>query len=309
MSSRYGRSLKALAAFALKARLLGQKIPLIASVKLTYRCNLACRACPFHQHGQENTPHMNWETALDSLRKLRQRGCLIVIFEGGEPFLWSDSSHDLRDLVSTAQEYFPCVGVTTNGTFGCDVPSDVLWVSIDGLEETHNFLRSNSYSRVRQALSASRHRNLFLHYTLNRLNWREFPAWAQDALTLPAVKGITVQIFYPYGQGEDDLALSPDERRQALMSVMDLKKSGYPIKNSSWNLKAMVTGNWRCHDWLLANVDPDGTIEQGCYVLRRGKVDCSRCGFTPVAEASGAFSLVPGSLKAGMSLFFPSFVP
>ncbi|MGC9323330.1 MAG: radical SAM protein [Desulfomonilia bacterium] len=297
-------SLTDLAWFSVRTRILGHKIPLIASFKLTYRCNLSCRACPFHTRSSEIHSHIDWETAMRSLRELKKRGCLIVIFEGGEPFLWSDGDHTFRDLVTSARELFPCVGATTNGTLGFDVPADILWVSVDGLEDTHNFLRSNSYQRVLHEISSCRHPNLLVHYTLNRLNWREFGECATTMLSLTAVKGITVQIFYPYGQGEDDLTLSTDDRRQALMSVMNLKRSGYPIMNSAWSLNAMMTGHWTCHDWLLANVNPDGSIDQGCYVRGRGNMDCSLCGFTPVAEASGAFSLVPGSLKTGWSLFF-----
>jgi Fe-coproporphyrin III synthase len=58
-----------------------------------------------------------------------------------------------------------------------------------------------------------------------------------------------------------------------------------------------------CRDDILINVDPDGTITRGCYVKSRGTVNCDACGFTPVAEASGALDLMPGSLWAGWKLF------
>jgi len=65
----------------------------------------------------------------------------------------------------------------------------------------------------------------------------------------------------------------------------------------------MIRNDWHCRDWLLANVDPDGSMHTGCYVKNRGEIDCSECGFTPVAEASGAFDLRPGSILAGWRLF------
>jgi len=64
-------------------------------------------------------------------------------------------------------------------------------------------------------------------------------------------------------------------------------------------LDAMIRNTWRCHDDVLINVDPDGMMTQGCYVKNRGEVNCRECGFTPVAEASGALDLRLGSIFAG----------
>jgi secreted protein with Ig-like and vWFA domain len=86
-------------------------------------------------------------------------------------------------------------------------------------------------------------------------------------------------------------------------TLLDLKKRGFPVLNSSGRLAAMVSGGWVCHDDILVNVDPDGSVTRGCYVKSRGEINCAACGFTPVAEASGALDLVPGSLRAGWRLF------
>ena len=112
------------------------------------------------------------------------------------------------------------------------------------------------------------------------------------------MKGITLQLFYPYGQGESPLALSAEERRMALEHAIRLKKT-YPIINSERCLRGMILNDWTCHDDLLINCDPDGLITQGCYAKGRGAVDCRRCGFTPVAEASAALDLHPGAILAG----------
>jgi hypothetical protein len=114
---------------------------------------------------------------------------------------------------------------------------------------------------------------------------------------------MTVQLFYAYGQGEAPLALSAEERRTVLEEVIEMKKNGLPILNSASRLRAMIGNNWRCHDDILINVDPDGAITQGCYVKSRGQMNCQACGFSPVAEASGALDLLPGSLLAGWSIF------
>jgi MoaA/NifB/PqqE/SkfB family radical SAM enzyme len=229
-------------------------------------------------------------------------GTRIVVFEGGEPFLWQDGTHGLHDLVMYAKKRFLRVAVTTNGTYPLDVAADVVWVSIDGLNGTHDRLRSGSFERIWSNLKSADHPRVLVHFTMNRLNWRELDQLAEKLKHIRAVKGLSVQLFYPYDQDESSLALLPDERKSALENVIRLKKS-YPIINSERCLKAMIGNNWHCQDDVLINVDPDGKLTQGCYVKSRGKVNCRECGFTPVAEASGALDLRPGSILAGWKAY------
>ena len=289
--------------FFLQRKILGRKIPLLASFKITYCCNLACRACPFHLRVNDDEAHMSWDTAITALESLRQLGTRIVVFEGGEPLLWRDGSYRFHDLVLYARRRFLRVAVTTNGTLPLDVLSHAMWVSLDGLKETHNELRGDSFDLICSNIKKTNHPRVFIHFTLNRHNWRDVDSLAKWVQEMPTLQGMTIQFFYPYNQGEDDLALSMEDRRAAVYKLLELKKSGLPILNSASRLKAMINNRWSCHDDILINVDPDGTITKGCYVKNRGEINCDACGFTPVAEASGALDLVPGSLYAGWRLF------
>ena len=289
--------------FFLQRKILRRKIPLLASFKITYRCNLACRACPFHLRVDDDEAHMSWDTAIGTLESLRRLGTRIVVFEGGEPLLWRDGSHRLHDLVLYAKRRFLRVAVTTNGTLPLDVPSHAMWVSLDGLKETHNELRGDSFDLISSNIKKTNHPRVFIHFTLNRHNWRDVDFLAKWVQKMPTLQGMTIQFFYPYNQGEDDLALSMENRRAAVYKLLELKKSGLPILNSASRLNAMIDNRWSCHDDILINVDPDGTITKGCYVKNRGEINCDACGFTPVAEASGALDFIPGSLYAGWRLF------
>ncbi len=288
--------------FYVRRKIFKQKIPLFASFKLTYQCNLSCCACPFHQRAGEERSSITWEGAIQALDELKRRGTRIVVFEGGEPFLWRDGGRGLHELVEYAKSNFLRVAVATNGTFPLDVSADALWVSMDGAEVVHNRLRSDSFERVWSNLEAAeRVRNgtrIMVHFTMNRLNWRELDSLAEKLKGRPVVKGITLQLFYPYGRDESPLALSDEERRMALEHAIRLKRT-YPIINSVRCLRGMIRNDWVCHGDLLINCDPGGLITQGCYAKGRGAVDCGRCGFTPIAEASAALDLHPGSLLAG----------
>ena len=85
--------------------------------------------------------------------------------------------------------------------------------------------------------------------------------------------------------------------------IIHLKKRGYPILNSINRLKAMIENKWVCHDDILINADPNAKITAGCYVKNRGEMKCGDCGFTPIAEASGALDLILGSISAGWHIF------
>ncbi|MDI9570496.1 MAG: radical SAM protein [Pseudomonadota bacterium] len=290
-------------AFFFRRKVLGQKPPLLASFKVTYRCNLACRVCPFHLRAGEAGGHMSWDAATASLDALRRQGVLIVVFEGGEPLLWRDGPYGIGDLIAYARGRFPRVAVTTNGVQPLDIPADILWVSVDGLPETHDRLRSRSFARVWENLRSSRHDRLYVHFTINRENRHDLRPLLDKLREVRMFKGMTVQLFYPYNQGEAPLTLDGRERKEALETVIRLKREGRPILNSTGRLRAMIANDWRCHDDILVNVDPDGTITRGCYVKSRGRIDCRACGFSPVAEASGALDLRPGALWAGWSVF------
>ena len=56
------------------------------------------------------------------------------------------------------------------------VPADVIWVSLDGLKQTHDRLRSESFDRVWENLKTATHPKILVHYTINRENWHELDA-------------------------------------------------------------------------------------------------------------------------------------
>ncbi len=284
----------------LQTYLLGRRRwPFLASFKPTYRCNLRCQQCPFFSLGGDDLP---FPAALSVLDQLYQRGSRLLIFEGGEPMLWRDGERTIHDLVAEARRRFLCVGMTTNGTLPLEVETDILWVSVDGFAETHDRLRGAPiFERVVQNIRASRHPRLYAHVTLNSQNYAEAPALVRFLSGL--VKGITVQLYYPYA-GCGDLFLTCSQRDQVLDQMVALKKEGYPLLNSLASLQALKRNTWRCEDWLVDNANPDGTICQGCYLRGRADIDCSRCGFSPHTEISLAYQGNLCSVLTGIRIFF-----
>ena len=272
--------------------------PFLASFKLTYRCNLKCQQCPFHS--MTNT-ELTFEEAKRIIDRLYERGNRILMFEGGEPLLWRDGEWRAHDLVAYARKKFFSVGMTTNGTIALDVPTDVLWVSVDGLQGTHNALRGAPiFDQVISNVRSSKHPRLFAHVTVNSVNADEIP----DLLKFlnDVFHGITIQFFYPYNP-EDALFLDFERRELLLEKVIQLKQAGIRILNSTKALQALKRNRWKCIDTLIDNANPDGSIKQGCYLKGRADIDCGRCGFSPHTEISLACRGNFQAIRAGMKIF------
>lgn len=235
------------------------------------------------------------------MRNLRKLGTRIVIFEGGEPFLWRDGDRSLADVVREARKLFFSVGVVTNGTFPITAEADIIWVSVDGLKDTHDRIRGNCFERVMANIEGSTHANLFAHVTINSLNWMEMPRLFE--FLAPKVKGITLQFHYPYEGENDALVLPAEKRRAVLKEIIELKDAGLPVANSRACLSALMDNRWKCRPWMIASVNPDGVLTHGCYVKGRGAIRCDRCGFSAHTEMSLAFSGVPEAVLAGRKIF------
>ncbi len=280
------------------ASLIGRKKPLLGGIKLTHNCNLKCDHCPFWK---KERGLLSFSQATAAMKTLHKQGVRIVIFEGGEPFLWKDGDHCIKDIVNEAKKLFFSVGITTNGTFPIEADADIIWVSIDGLKETHDLLRCGSYNNVITNIKASSHPRIFAHTTINAINWKEIPDLVK--LLSPLVKGITIQFHYPYGEGEKDLSLTPKKRLMVLDNLIRLKKEGLPVANSYACLNALKNNTWKCHPWMIASVEPDGTITHGCYVKNRGEIACDKCGFSAHTEISLAYSGVFEAIKLQSKIF------
>ncbi len=287
-----------LAKYYAKARFCDDKRPILAGIKLTHRCTLKCRQCPYWQRPQ---PDLGWERVVEIMPELYKRGIRIVILEGGEPLLWKDENHDINDIFREARKYFFCVGVTTNGTLPLDIPSDIIWVSIDGLRDTHDRLRGTSFDRIINNIQKSKHPKIFANITINRLNHNEVPEIIK--FLTPLVKGITIQFFYPYPESED-LLLTWEERAKAIDILICLKKEGYPVTDSVLALETLKNNSWVCEPWMIANVEPDGTFNQGCYLRNRTVDDnpCRLCGFAAHTEISLAYQLHWSAIVAGKEI-------
>lgn len=290
-----------LLSYYIKSRFFNIKRPLLAGLKITHLCNLKCRHCPFWKKEKVS---LSFLQVKDSLRHLHNLGVRLVIIEGGEPFLWKDNGYDIRDVICEAKKLFFSVGVTTNGTFPLQADADVIWVSIDGLRKTHDLLRGKSFDRIMTNIKKSTHPKIYAHITINKVNQEDIAEMVRYLSS--KVKGLTFQFHYPYTGENDGLMLTFQERKVILDELIKLKKNGFPLANSYACLEALKNNKWRCYPWMIASVEPDGRLIQGCYIKGRGQISCKKCGFSAHTEISLAYSGVLESMQAGKRIFLSS---
>ncbi len=286
---------------------LFKKAPLLAGYKITYKCNLKCKHCPFWEKKKTEDKE---NIVNHVLKKLKNSGAEIIIFEGGEPTIWKDNNYTFKDILKKAKKYFLSVNFTTNGLNGFFYPADTIWVSIDGMQYCHDKIRGQgTFKKIMKNIKTFRQYSkvltnrpkLYANICINSENYHEIPALI--CYLKNKVDGITIQFYYPYNN-DFSLFLPVDKRIFILNKLIELKKSGFPISDSTSTLKALKRNTWKCRPQGLINAEPNGTINQGCYVKNRGEINCKYCGFAAHVELSKALGLKVSSIFTGLKVFF-----
>jgi Fe-coproporphyrin III synthase len=278
--------------------------PLLAGIKLTNNCNLKCLHCPFWR--VEKKKSLKWEEIKSVLKKLYDDGVKIAVFEGGEPLLWKDTieNKNINNVIELAKKYFFSTAITTNGTLDfSDIRSDIIFISLDGLEATHNIIRGNVFNTIIDNIRKNnKSKKIIINITICKINLGDIELLIKFLQGM--VFGITIQFFYPY-EGVENMSLDFDEKKEIINNIIRLKKEGYKILDSTHALKKMIKNDWKCEDYLVASVDPDGKINYGCYLKNRVKnISCENCGFLAHCEISLSFQLDPEALISAKNIFW-----
>lgn len=278
--------------FGLSTVLFHRRDPIVGSLIVTDRCNLACRHCAVANLRRVDYP---FATLQQDLRRLRAQGVRILLLYGGEPLLWHDGTRTLRDVIAEARSLgFGWVGVVTNGTRGVDLPeADLVLVSLDGTREHHDAIRGRTYDRILAAIETATTPNLCLYMAVNRENVDDVEDVARLATALPAVRGVSYNLHTPY-PGTEELALDPGQRRDVCERITALIRDGYPVVNLAAALP-------RVADRSAPRPCPQCVVVEDGEQWTCGRCSeipglCEQCGFTFAAELSLLFRGDPAVL-------------
>jgi len=265
--------------YIILSKVFGKELPFIGGIVINESCNLNCLHCSV---ANRDIPDLTFEEVEIGLRRLYVMGIRYLYIEGGEPFLWRDNNKSLKDVIRLAREIgFRFIVVYTNGTFPIIADANTVFVSLDGLKDTHNKIRGNTYDRIISNIIKSPHKKLLINYTINKKNEKEIEQFCDEISKIKKIKGIFFY-FYTPSAGIDDLFLGLDERKNIIKRILNLKKTGYKILNSKAALMGIYTDSWKRPN-KLSYLYANKKLYQCCRSIGNSEI-CKHCGYLGLTE-------------------------
>ena len=277
--------------------LLRKNMPLIRGLVLTNRCNLHCQHCRVSERDPMDLSFGEVTAAVDAFYREGGR-CLYL--EGGEPFLWQDGRHGLDDIDEHARGLgYLTVVAYTNGTLPLRTLADTVFVSVDGLQATHDALRGASFERIMSNIRKSAHASLFINSTINARNQHEISAFCDHVEGMRNVRGVFFYLHTPY-YGHDALELDSVARQRVMRQLLSLRRR-YRILNSRAGLQAALRNDW-ARPLKSCSVYEQGVVHECCRYA--GDPDlCRQCGYLSYAEIDQVLKLKPSAIGNALKYF------
>lgn len=151
---------------------------------MTRRCNLKCIHCYSSSRNIPYRDELTTEEGKALIADLAAFGSPVILFSGGEPLI----RKDLPELAQYAVDRGMRAVISTNGTLLTperirvfrEIGLSYIGVSLDGLQETHDFFRGvpGTFVRAMRGIRASRDAGIKVgvRFTVNRHNVQDVPA-------------------------------------------------------------------------------------------------------------------------------------
>jgi MoaA/NifB/PqqE/SkfB family radical SAM enzyme len=271
------------------SNMLGVKVPMLCGHKLTYNCNLRCKMCPFWKRSTQDS---STEQEKEILRRIYDSGAFGIAFEGGEPLLRSD----LAEILAFSRSLPLHTSLVTNGTLLesrideiARYIDGVVYVSLDGLEKTHDAIRgvSGCFRKTVRGIAAAVNK---VPVTINTTIMAENLHEIEDIVKLAKELGtrISVVVAHEYCSAKASTPTSIEIAKIA-RRLLVMKRKGFPLVHSTGYFKILSREkNWKCKPWALVNVGPDGNLVLPCYVRN---------------DYATGFSIFDSSIKTSISRF------
>ncbi len=279
-----------LSVFGLKTIFLRYKKPILGTIILTDYCNLKCSHCAVNNINKVIYPYEDIKRELQAFYK---EGIRILFFCGGETLLWKDGNKDIRHLIREAGDMgFFLINIVTNGTIYLDIPeADVIFLSIDGMKETHNAIRGDTFDTIMHNVKTANGSNICVYMAVNNMNYLEIPQVCAMVRENPNIKSISFNFHTPY-EGTGRLSLTSAQKTQAVDTIRQLIKQGYPIFNLYTSLEHFLRNDWSrpCYQCIVSE-------NNRRYICGRcSEIDglCHECGYLFAVEFSLLFK---GNIK------------
>jgi MoaA/NifB/PqqE/SkfB family radical SAM enzyme len=283
--------------YIINRQIFKKNTPLIAGLTVTNKCNLRCRHC---RVTDRKAGDLSFEEAITILDSFYEEGGRTVYLQGGEPFIWHDRQHNLEDIVKYAHEKgFLAAIIYTNGTMPIETSADTVFISLDGLQKTHNYLRGVTFDKIMENIYESQHPSLFINFTINNYNKDEIEIFCEHIDNVSRIRGIFFYFHTPY-YGYDDLYIEPAERKEIIGGLLTLKRK-YRILNSQAGLNSALRNDWQ-RPLNVCRIYESGEVYECCRTPGDPKL-CQNCGYLSYAEVNQTLKLKPSAILNALKYF------
>jgi MoaA/NifB/PqqE/SkfB family radical SAM enzyme len=252
------------------------------SIDVSKECNLRCRHCYFFE--QDYDAELSVEQWIGKLEELKRTRSLLEFpffhctWVGGEPLI-------RKELIERGRKYFRHNTVVTNGTIPLpDWPDVHFYISIDGDEATHEYIRKKKgiYQRAMRNVAEHPELEVTIAYCITKDNVHCIEQavidWAQAG-----AKRMTFDFYTPIETIEEPLFLPLQERDRVLDQLLELKKiygDFFVLPERVFRLMKSDVCRQVTDDCLFAQKSfafgPRGEPKEKC--MMGPKADCDRCG-------------------------------
>lgn len=155
---------------------------LAVTIDITNKCNLKCRFCYYFKNfPRKELSDEEWLEKIKWIKKILKP--IHCSWLGGEPLL-------RYELLKKLTPKFLTNWVFTNGTLPLNhLKRTSYGVSVYGPKRIHDFLRSKSYDKIRENISSSRVKKIFLINVINSYNYKYLEEFVKDWVNTN-VKGV-----------------------------------------------------------------------------------------------------------------------
>lgn len=222
---------------------------------VTSRCNLKCRHC-YVEADAQRTEEPSTEKAKAIIDQLRKAKVFRLSFSGGEPLL----RNDVYELLQYASRFFP-IEVATNGLLLTKEVAQklkaarvsVVQMSMDGLEEAHDYLRGRKGAFKKLLEAAAILREVKIPFGVTTVIYRKNASQIKELIELAESLGAFTIRFYRLvhtGRGEDlsPLDLTPSEYKKALEQVYAHKGRIHAVADEAFGF--LLHGQENPHQWV-----------------------------------------------------------
>ncbi len=137
----------------------GKKISLSTTFALTFVCNFECAHCGADIDNSKANQDIQTNKILSLIEEMNKHGMLRVGLTGGEPLV----RKGIDEIINKSVENNLMISLTTNGWFVKRYVKELkkvnlLNISLDGTEETHDFIRKKkgSFAKVIEAIKIAK---------------------------------------------------------------------------------------------------------------------------------------------------------